>query len=224
MIDSTILTDPYIYVTDDVLSEDKCNQIIKKFNSKKKQHGQGRVGSGTDLNIKNSKDIHISTAPGWKREDKLFNDIITKGHQEYWNHLNNPRVNNFHFFTDPTHTTRFKFHPVQDPNSDLIDTGYQIQKTEPGKGYVWHHDFDQIVKNDVVGIRYLTYILYLNTVEEGWTQFYNQNQISPVAGRLVFFPAIWTYLHQGYPPKQTKYIMTGWMHTKHKPPIQNGKN
>mgnify|MGYP003314544719 FL=1 len=70
----------------------------------------------------------------------------------------------------------------------------------------------------------MTYILYLNTVEEGWTQFYNGNQVSPKAGRLVFFPAIWTYLHQGYPPKQTKYIMTGWMHTKQKPPIQNGKN
>ena len=76
MIDSTVITDPYIYVTDDVLSEDKCNQIIKKFNTKNKQHSQGVVGSGLDLTIKNSKDVHISSASGWKREDKLFHDII----------------------------------------------------------------------------------------------------------------------------------------------------
>ena len=224
MIDSTIITDPYIYVTDDVLSEDKCNQILKKFNTKNKQHSQGEIGSGIDTTIKNSKDVHISTAPGWKREDKLFHDIIAKGHAEYWNHLNDPTVNNFYLFTDPTRTKRFEFHPRYAENLDLIDTGYQIQKTEPGKGYVWHDDFDSFAKNDSFGVRYLTYILYLNTVEEGWTQFYNGNRVSPKAGRLVFFPAIWTYLHQGYPPKQTKYIMTGWMHTNQKPPIQNGKN
>ena len=71
-------------------------------------------------------------------------------------------------------------------------------------------------------VRYLTFILYLNSVEEGWTQFYNGNQVSPKAGRLVFFPATWTYVHQGYPPKQTKYLMTGWMHTKPKTD-NNGK-
>ena len=27
----------------------------------------------------------------------------------------------------------------------------------------------------------------------------------------MIFPATWTYLHQGYPPKQNKYIVTGWI-------------
>ena len=56
------------------------------------------------------------------------------------------------------------------------------------------------------------FILYLNTVEEGWTQFGNGDQIAPITGRAVMFPATWTYVHQGYPPRQTKYIMTGWMY------------
>ena len=74
--------------------------------------------------------------------------------------------------------------------------------------YVWHHDgqFDQFKTRE------LTYILYLNDVDEGWTQFYNGNQVSPRAGRVIIFPATWTYIHQGYPPKQTKYLMTGWLH------------
>ena len=100
---------------------------------------------------------------------------------------------------------RLVIHPQRE---SITDTGYQIQKTEPGKGYVWHHDgqFDQFKTRE------LTYILYLNDVDEGWTQFYNGNQVSPRAGRVIIFPATWTYIHQGYPPKQTKYLMTGWLH------------
>ena len=88
------------------------------------------------------------------------------------------------------------------------DIGYQVQKTNPGEGYTWHHDYE-------TG-RILTFILYLNTVEEGWTQFYNGDQIAPQAGRCVIFPATWTYYHQGSPPLQTKYIMTGWVYSDEK--------
>jgi len=141
-----------------------------------------------------------------------------KGHIDYYNHLNSPLVNNFYNFTDPSQ--RHVYRPDCDPEvTDLLDTGFQIQRTEVGKGYVWHDD--SRLQGEL--LRYLTFILYLNTVEEGWTQFYNGNQVSPVAGRLVFFPATWTYVHQGYPPKQTKYLMTGWMHTQPKEK-QNGEN
>ena len=32
MIDTTVITDPYIFIQDNMLSEYKCNEIIKKFN------------------------------------------------------------------------------------------------------------------------------------------------------------------------------------------------
>ena len=70
------------------------------------------------------------------------------------------------------------------------------------------------------GPRYLTFIWYLNTVDEGWTQFFNGNQVAPRQGRLLIFPSTWTYIHQGYPPKQTKYIITGWIQQNK---IQNGQ-
>jgi|TARA_Y100000289_G_C3926257_1_gene153547 hypothetical protein len=224
MNDSTILTDPYIYVINDILSEDKCNKIIEKFNRKKAQQIQGRTGGGLNTNVKNSRDIQITHSKGWKREDKLFHDIIAEGHRRYYDHLNDPMVNNFVHFTNNMKRHIFSPFYADQKTLELMDTGYQIQKTEPGKGYVWHDDFSQYGTTDSPEIRYLTFILYLNTVEEGWTQFYNGNQVSPKSGRLVFFPATWTYVHQGYPPKQTKYIMTGWMHTKVKAPEQNGKN
>ena len=214
--DSTRLSDPYIYVTDNVLSQDKCMDIIRKFDNDKNQ-GQGTIAHGVNLEVKNSMDIHISHHKSWEKEDKLFNEIISVGHQNYYQHLNTS--NNFtSFVTQKPH----RYHPFYTKDLELLDTGYQIQKTEPGKGYTWHDDFASY--GYTTCIRYLTFILYLNTVEEGWTQFYNGDQVSPQAGRLVFFPATWTYVHQGYPPKQTKYIMTGWMHTQMQPlEEQNGE-
>lgn len=216
MIDSTIITDPYIYLEDNILSEVRCKDIIDKFEADKKHHYQGETGGGLNLSIKNSKDLLVTDNLLWQEEDKMFSEIIGLGHQNYYNHLN--RESNFTFFTNPEN--KFRFGPHHNKNLELFDTGYQIQKTKPGNGYVWHDDF--LLNSGK--LRYLTFILYLNSVEEGWTQFYNGNQVSPKTGRLVFFPATWTYVHQGYPPKQTKYIMTGWMHTKELPPKQNGKN
>ena len=204
-VDTTILTDPYIFVLDDVISESECNRIIEKFNNDETY--QGQVTGGINLDIKNSQDLCLCDSKlDWSKEDALFEEIIGKGHIRYYDHLNGG--SNFTFFTDPS--VRHLYHPKSIINGKVIDTGYQIQRTEPGNGYVWHDDFTTCTRTGAV--RYLTFILYLNTVEEGWTQFYNGNQVSPKAGRLVFFPATWTYVHQGYPPKQTKYIMTGWMH------------
>ena len=205
MTDTTIINDPYIFVLDNVISKSKCNNIIKKFNKSKTY--QGVTSAGIDLNVKNSQDLHLNdTELDWSEEDALFKDIISDGHIKYYQHLNSGH--NFTLFTNPN--KKHEFHPYIIGNAKIIDTGYQIQKTEPGKGYVWHDDFTTELATGAV--RYLTFILYLNTVDEGWTQFYNGDQVSPKAGRLCFFPATWTYLHQGYPPKQTKYLMTGWMH------------
>ena len=216
MIDSTRLTDPYIYVRDNTLSEDRCKAIIKKFDADEKNHHQGKTALGINIDYKNSKDLPISSHDHWKEEDKLFFDLIKEGHENYYNHLN--EISNFIGFNNPSY--RYRYGPLDGLKNDLLDTGYQIQRTDPGKGYVWHDDYAEYNGQ----IRYLTFILYLNTVEEGWTQFYNGDQVSPRTGRLVFFPATWTYVHQGYPPKQTKYLMTGWMHTEVKSTNEDGKN
>lgn len=210
MIDSTRITDPYIFLLENELSKEQCNKIIDKFEADSRLR-QGIIHRGVDLNVKNSIDLPISEFANsdWKEEDALFFNIINNAIRRYYGHLNSKH--DFHIFTtgEPYYYRQFSTYTT--------DTGYQIQKTEPGKGYVWHNDF----AHDNQKARELTYILYLNDVDEGWTQFYNGDQISPRAGRVVIFPATWTYVHQGYPPLQTKYLMTGWVHCNLKP---NGKN
>ena len=88
------------------------------------------------------------------------------------------------------------------------DTGYQIQKTQPGDYYIWHHD--------QTTSRLVTFIWYLNDVkDDGYTEFIDGTRIQPEAGKLIIFPATWDFLHRGVSPKtEIKYICTGWVHAQ----------
>ena len=199
MEDTTCITDPYIWVTDNLITVRQCNAIIKKFEKNIDKSSQGMTADGVQLLVKNSRDLVFSKERGFEKEDKLFHKIVSEMLEGYLNHIKT--AGGFELYT--TGQIYYCFpHGYQNSYSD---TGYQLQKTEPGKGYVWHHDF--------TGNRVMTFIIYLNSVQEGWTQFYNGDQVSPKAGRGVIFPATWTYVHQGYPPLQTKYIVTGWLHS-----------
>ena len=54
MIDSTIITDPYIFCVDNKLSKQKCKAIINKFEKNIDKASQGITGKGLDLSL-----IHI---------------------------------------------------------------------------------------------------------------------------------------------------------------------
>ena len=82
----------------------------------------------------------------------------------------------------------------------------QIQRTDPGGYFKWH--------SDQHSNRVLSFILYLNTLEEtdgGTTEFECGKIIKPVAGKLVIFPATYSYLHRGNELiKGVKYIITSF--------------
>lgn len=87
----------------------------------------------------------------------------------------------------------------------------RIQKTEPGGGFHnWHFEnYDAVTCPRVV-----TWMLYLNDIEEGGeTEFlYLNKRIKPAAGRLVIWPASYTHTHRGNPPLTgSKYIITSWL-------------
>jgi len=192
----------FIYVKDNMLSESFCNEVIEKFDKDPRQK-DGVIGRDTnkrvDKSIKDTKDIHISSASGWETEDKIFYESLTLGLQEYYNYLEelNDCCKSF-----------------PNPTFNVTDTGYKVQKYEPGACYHWHHDWS--MSSVPVASRIFTFLWYLNTIEvkdEGYTEFADGTRIQPVYGRLIFFPATWTFLHRGYPPKVKKYICNGWIHS-----------
>jgi hypothetical protein len=93
----------------------------------------------------------------------------------------------------------------------MSQSGIKIQMTKPSEGYhVWHCENASLV----VKGRFLTWILYLNDIDEGGETelIYLSERITPKTGRLVIFPAGWTHAHRGNPPlSNTKYIATGWI-------------
>ena len=200
---TTVNKDPYVYIEDDVFTSEFCKHVIDKFENDTRPEW-GITGSGQDFSIKKSKDLRITDLPDWQQEDGIFHETLQYGIVNYTKHINS----NISLIS---RTTNFpiSLNPVQHAHGDTCtDCGYQIQKTAPGDGYTWHDDFQVTLNN---GIRHLTFIFYLNDVDEGWTQFYNGDQVEPKTGRLLIFPATWTYIHQGYPPKQDKYLVTGWI-------------
>ena len=62
--------------------------------------------------------------------------------------------------------------------------------------------------------RHITFIWYLNDVNDGGeTAFDGIYKIRPKSGKLVLFPASWTYPHCGKMPLSSdKYIITGWIY------------
>lgn len=180
--------DPFIYVVDDALSKKFCKKVIQKFNNDGNTY-QGVTAGGYTENIKKSLDLGISNLEHWKKEDSIFYESLHKNYNDYLERLNK------------------QFKGVRCSPIDLVDTGYQIQRTDPGEFYVFHHDFSSDT------IRYFTFIWYLNDIKnDGYTEFVDGTRIQPKAGRFMMFPATWTYIHRGYPPKdEIKYICTGWM-------------
>ena len=61
--------------------------------------------------------------------------------------------------------------------------------------------------------RMITYLWYLNDVDKGGeTEFWGTYKVKPEAGKLILFPATWSYPHCGnIPISNAKYIITGWL-------------
>ena len=59
--------------------------------------------------------------------------------------------------------------------------------------------------------RMLTWMIYLNNAKCGTRFYHPRKDVKAKEGRLVIWPADWTYPHSGITPnKGEKYLMTGW--------------
>ena len=179
----------FIYIQKDALPRSFCNNVIQKFELDDRKR-QGQVGSGVRLEIKRSCDLSITGKEDWVSYDEAFFKSLNNALKEYLRFI-------------PEEYIQFKaLGRFED------DTGYQIQKTQPGDYYIWHHDQTKT--------RLVTFIWYLNDVkDDGYTEFIDGTRIQPEAGKLIIFPATWDFLHRGVSPKtETKYLCTGWVHAE----------
>ena len=98
---------------------------------------------------------------------------------------------------------------LSDKNDKLILKTIQIQKYTKDVGIFETHTDCEC--EDGKTYRVITFIWYLNDVVEGGETYFLKGKVIPKKGKLVLFPATWTYLHKGNMPiSSDKYIITGW--------------
>jgi hypothetical protein len=193
---SYIDEDEYIYVKNNSISNDVCDNLIELFeNDASHLVYDGVTHDGNVSEIKKTRDLVLFPNIN-KYDDELFKEL-TLNISSYINNISN------------------KYGVVMIPLRNTNDTGFQIQKYIANHGlYNHHHDTYFIKKNNsYTQMRLLTFIWYLNTVDEGGeTEFFNGRlKIKPEKGKIVIFPATWTYVHRGNMPiSGDKYILTGW--------------
>ena len=193
-----------IYTKHNSLSKEICSDIIDLFELQEQGKRPGLQGMGNvDRNIKYTTDYTITDGgPEWT-------DINTLLKKELGNNLEK-------------YLTNFRS-SIKNPNYVLYNTNYlslelmQAQKYNKGVGkYIMHDDFR--CDWDCRKFRQLTFIWYLNDVcEGGETEFFSNYHIKPDTGKLVLFPAHWTFPHSGKMPiSNDKYIITGWLYSHEK--------
>ena len=190
-----------IWVKEQSLSKDFCNQVINKFETDPYRKA-GEVDQNNpriDKNLKITIDTTITHNIAWREEDEVLYKALGNALYEYEIHL------------QKTSSGKWNLHPSD--GYQVKDTGYMVQKYEPNGFYNWHHDW---CMNEGWS-RIYTYIWYINTIKEedgGWTEFIDGTRIQPKVGSILLFPATWTYVHRGYTTKVPKYIVTGWIYAR----------
>lgn len=173
MHNPTEIHNDFIFVYDKVISETACSEIIEKFKESNKKF-LGRTTSGIS-DKKKSKEVYIDKNDlYWKQIDDMLFEVYRDFAASYLS-------------TFPWVNMRYR------------DKGYFIKKYEKGHGYFGTHVDVSCLKNSK---RMLVMIIYLNTLEEGGeTNFdYLNVKVAPVTGRLLIFPPMWMYPHQGLKP------------------------
>ena len=197
----------YIYENDYSIPELLCDQIIHKYEQNKDFHYQGLTHGGVQKNIKNTRDFIIPKCENetdeWYKIERFLYKELKHNFEKYKSEINK---NNAYKIENNNNVYKIL-------ESDQHIDSFMIQKycNKIGK-YTYHNDFH----SDYEKKRYrtVTYLWYLNDVEEGGeTEFWGSYKIKPKKGKLIFFPAVWCFPHRGIMPlSNDKYIITGWFY------------
>ena len=170
------------------IPEDVCDDVIDLYNSEKENWIDGECGHNeVNHNYKKSTEMHINP-PDYSKKLSTYLPQLS-------NCLNAYR----------------KKYPYCDSVDvyNLLGTNIKIQHYKPGEGfYEWHHENDG---RSTIN-RHLVFMTYLNTLDNGGTDFFHQKITTPChKGLTVIWPAHWTHVHKGVTNYVSdKYIITGW--------------
>lgn len=208
----TMNLENFILELDEFLTKEECDRFIAAFEMNKSlgfcysrgesqqanKHGVDDHQFFSESYIESAYDINKQIEKNSPEEMiiKSTSDIIKNFGDIFYEKAYNVYFTKFSILkTSPKHYIRYT----------------KIQKTEIGEGYhSWHYESDDMKNSS----RILTFIVYLNDVDEGGeTEFlYYPRRVKPKTGKIILWPASFTHTHRGNPPLSgSKYIVTGWV-------------
>jgi hypothetical protein len=198
----------FIFIKPNSICDDLCDEIISKFEDDPNKY-QGLTVGGVQKDTKDTIDFRIPTnCEKWYKINKCLLKVLTQNIDEYIDTLSNCEN-----YKKTSQLFKRDYSPINKKN--IIFYHFLVQRYLKNEGrYVYHDDsYINIEENEY---RIMTYLFYLNDVEEGGeTVFWNDHKIKPEKGKLILFPACWTFPHCGRMPiSSNKYIITGWIYQK----------
>lgn len=172
-----------IYKVDKSICDDLINYF--KQNNEYKQKGMIENLNKTEINtsIKESTDV------------------------SFFNHSNNITIKKFFNILNECYNDYIKYYSLNERLWTSIINN--IQHYKPKEGFkIWHYENSHLNTCK----RKLVYMLYLNNVKNGGTEWkYQKFKTKAIKGNLIIWPASFTHTHRGIISDiNEKYIATGW--------------
>jgi hypothetical protein len=191
-MEMNVTINKFVGIFENAFSKEYCEDLIKSYETAM-EAGFGRT----------------------RQQDEDFTKL-QKADTQLYNNTGNiqipiPDINAFkEVFWGKCYSIYEKEFPALKDSGRHSSYSFKMQKTNLREGYhIWHYESG----NRECCQRLLTWMLYLNDVEEGGeTEFlYQSMRVKPKQGTLLIWPAAFTHTHRGNPPlSNAKYIVTGW--------------
>jgi hypothetical protein len=176
-----------IHTHDDVIDSQTCQFLISMF----------------DNSVDGHERIEKDKKPNFTQFNFTENCNLTEESINIHNYLISKVIeykNNYYEFVDSrcfpekNRFEQFRIKRYNNDGNDLFDTHVDVTDYESSR-------------------RFLSFIFYLNDVEDGGETVFEDLIISPKIGRLIIFPPLWMYPHKGKAPiSNSKYILNTYLH------------
>jgi hypothetical protein len=196
-----IFDDPFVHIEKNNIDKNLCSKIINYI------HNDNRIVPGMSSREVGQKDwnsvvvkseMETSVLEISRFEDTFFEEVE--------NILFFKLRNSLKTYFEKLSVFNIKY------NHFIFDSGFRIQIYKKGTGKInWHNDSGIITS---YASRTISFMWYLNDVEDGGETKFLNGKIKPEAGTLLIFPSTWTYPHRGeISISSDKYIIIGWLFT-----------
>lgn len=179
----------FIRVEENVLDENVCKKLIEYFDTHEPLHERvdnDKIPNFTQLNFTiNSKEN--------EEIENLHHYLISKTFEyrdKYYAHVGRDCFPKEHQFE------QFRIKKYQANTEDQFDTHIDVTDHSSAK-------------------RFLSFMWYLNDVEDGGETEFADILIKPQCGKLLIFPPLWLFPHKGHISRSNdKYILSTYLHYK----------